>query len=214
MNTPLSSRIQPNKTSTVVTLTALASLSACQISSDSDQERDAQFTATAIQNETSQHATDAYIAGRLATQFALSKHLSVFAIDIDVANGHVVLRGDVPGKTHRDLATELTRGIDEVRGVRNELEIVEHNGPNPDQTASRVERSFSDVSTTARVKTRLIWNESVTGSAIRVSTTDQIVTLSGTLASDVERSLAETIAENTAGVSNVLNEIELDQGSS
>ncbi|MNP74051.1 Osmotically-inducible protein Y precursor [compost metagenome] len=56
---------------------------------------------------------------------------------------------------------------------------------------------------TTKVKSTLMYSSNVSGSAISVSTNGGIVTLSGLVASGVERDLAIELAQNVRGVKSV-----------
>lgn len=153
----------------------------------------------------SRAASDAWIQTRIVTAYTLSEHLNPFDIQVKVTEGAVVLTGEVETDIERDLAGQIARGADGVKSVRNDIAVA------PDSDTEREPSSFyravSDATTTARVKTNLLWNEHVAGRDIRVSTENGIVRLEGTVASDAERDLAVQLARNTGGVESVRNEI-------
>lgn len=70
----------------------------------------------------------------------------------------------------------------------------------------------SDTAITAAVKSKLLANSSTSGMDIHVETNHGVVTLSGTVRSDAEKNLAERIARNTDGVTDVTNNLKV-QGS-
>ena len=153
-------------------------------------------------------AKDAWIDGRLESVYALNRHLSAFAIDTDVDNGVVRLTGQVQSDIDRDLAGELAKGIDGVVKVNNQLDIAAdaHAPPRKGE-----DRSFGvwidDVTTTARVKSKLLANPNTKGMQIHVDTRNDVVILSGEVASSEERSLAEELARNTGYGKDVRNEL-------
>ena len=156
---------------------------------------------------------DGWIDGRLEAVYALNRHLNPFTISTDVENGTVHLTGTVESDIDKDLAGELAKGIDGVVDVRNDLRVEAKNARSAD---AGPERSFGswvdDTTTTAAVKTKLIGNSNTAGLDIKVETTGDVVTLSGTVASDEERQLAEEIARNTGDVRDVRNELLVDNG--
>jgi osmotically-inducible protein OsmY len=154
---------------------------------------------------------DAYIAGRLITAYALSEHLSPFTISVVVQNGRVILNGVVETAVQQDLAVEIARGVSEVQevqsGIRVEPDAPRRDDPDESGFASR----FSDVTITARIKTRLLWNANIGGRDIQVMTQEGIVTLTGRVQTSDERELAGQIALNTRGVRRVENRLMLDR---
>lgn len=68
---------------------------------------------------------------------------------------------------------------------------------------------LSDGAITAKVKSRLALDETIRSRDIHVSTKDAVVTLSGQVASDAERSRAVTLARETEGVKSVVDRLEV-----
>ncbi len=72
----------------------------------------------------SQTAKDAWIQGKLEATFAYNQDLSSFAINSEVKNGVVYLKGNVETQTARELATRLASDIEGVTKVENKLRVV------------------------------------------------------------------------------------------
>lgn len=144
--------------------------------------------------------------GSVVTAIALNRHLNPFTIDVDVENGTAVLTGKVESDVDRDLAEEVALSVDGVERVDNQLTV--------DRDAERTERSdtsmsqrFDNATTTATVKSKLLWNSNTEGLDINVTTSNGVVTLEGTAQSEEAKELAERLAANTDGVRNVENNI-------
>ncbi len=157
-------------------------------------------------------AKDAWIDGTLETVYALNRHLSAFAIDTEVESGIVHLTGNVSHDIDRDLAEELAKNIDGVVEVDNGLVVAaETRTAATDADAEAGNRSFGtwidDATTTASVKSRLVANSNTSGLQIDVDTRGDQVTLSGEVASEQEKSLAEEIALSTGDVESVHNRL-------
>jgi osmotically-inducible protein OsmY len=173
-------------------------------------------------------ARDAWITGKIETVMLLNTELNSFEIDTDVNNGMVVLSGDVESQIDKDLAAELARGIDGVSDVQNNLNVTPENFQrNTSVAANRTDADdhdydydydydhergelaqwFSDRTTTAVVKSRLLANDSTEGLQIGVDTSRNIVTLTGDVKSESEKTLAEEIARNSRDVADVQNNL-------
>lgn len=157
-------------------------------------------------------AKDAWIDGTLETVYALNRHLSAFAIDTEVDSGVVRLTGNVSHDIDRDLAGELAKNVDGVVEVDNGLVVAAQTGTaTSDVDAEDGKRSFGtwvdDATTTASVKSRLVANKNTSGLQIDVDTRGDEVTLSGEVASDQEKSLAEELALSTGDVKSVRNQL-------
>lgn len=167
----------------------------------------AQWRAAAAYEPSSVGVIDAYITGRLVTAYGLSEHLRPYQLHVEVKDRLVTLHGAVESEVLRDLAVEVARSVPEVRDVRSQIRVESAApraaGNGRDSFAQR----FSDAATTARVKSRLIWNDSTHGLTIRVDTADGVVTLAGEVRSDAESALAQQIASNTRGVRRVDNRL-------
>ncbi|HET7370822.1 MAG TPA: BON domain-containing protein [Gammaproteobacteria bacterium] len=81
-----------------------------------------------------------------------------------------------------------------------------------DQMADQAQTAVSDTAITAAVKSKLLANSSTSGMDIHVETNHGVVTLSGTVTAEAEKSLAERIARNTNGVTDVTNNLEVKGG--
>jgi osmotically-inducible protein OsmY len=186
------------------TFTALAlagALAATQVGAEED-------------GKLTQAVKDGWIDGRLEAVYALNRHLNPFSIDTEVDQGVVLLTGTVESDIDKDLAVELAKGVDGVVEVRDDLQI--DPGAARSSAVDDPDRTFGtwvdDATTTAAVKAKLVGNRNTSGLQITVETRGDVVTLSGSVASDEERQLAEELARNTGDVRDVRNELVLDGG--
>jgi osmotically-inducible protein OsmY len=109
-------------------------------------------------------------------------------------NHQVLLTGQVPDEATRARVTEVVRGIPDVRTVFNELSV---------SGVTSLTSSANDVSITSKVKTRLLRDERVPGTKIKVVTEAAVVYLMGLL-TQAEAEAATEIARTTAGVTKVV----------
>jgi hyperosmotically inducible periplasmic protein len=151
---------------------------------------------------------DAWITGKVETAFVLNRHLNPFAINTDVEGGAVHLTGVVEDDIDRDLAEEVAKGIEGVTDVDNDLEV-DRDRAEMAEGKTKGKRDFGswvdDATTTAAIKSKLLASPNTKGLQIDVDTADDVVTLSGSVASEQERDLAEEIARNTGDVEDVRN---------
>lgn len=167
------------------------------------------LSAHAADGDMSRQLTEARQEGSVWTAFALNRHLSPFAIDVDIEHGVATLTGEVESDVERDLAEQVALGVEGVTEVDNRLQV---SGEEVQRQADS-ERSFSarinDATTTATVKSKLLWNRNTEGLDIKVSTRNGVVTLEGQAQSDAASELAERLARNTEGVSQVDNQLKV-----
>jgi osmotically-inducible protein OsmY len=144
------------------------------------------------------NARDAWIAGQANTMLALSEHASAFVIDVDVESGNVTLTGVVDSDVNKELAGELVRGVQGVNRINNNLDVAPDLRDVSNRDNGQLKRWFDQVTTTAEIKSRLLASSAIDGLGIEVETEHDRVTLSGTVTSRAERSLAEEIALNSS----------------
>lgn len=138
--------------------------------------------------------------------YALNAHLSTFDFDVEVDQSRAILMGQVEESVQKDLAEQIALDVEGVDQVDNRIQI----GAEA-RTGHAGERSFrqrfEDATTTASVKSKLLWNQNTGGLDIEVSTRDGVVTLEGQADSEASKELAERLTGNTDGVNAVENRI-------
>lgn len=166
---------------------------------------------------------DAWLDGKIETALLVNRHLNNFKIDTDVKNNVAYLSGTVDTEIDRDLAAEIAQGIEGVTSVDNDIIVKkspvkatdklhmthEHE---PEKTRS-FGQWYDDATTTASIKSELLFNDETSGTAVNIDTAYGVVTINGVVQSEQEKNLIIEIAENTPGVRKVENEIEIDTNS-
>ena len=88
-------------------------------------------------------ARDAWIDGKIEASLLINTALNSFDINTDVDEGRVTLTGDVNSETERMLAEEITRNIEGVVSIDNQLTVsveeVAAVGDEPDATLSETD---------------------------------------------------------------------------
>lgn len=156
-------------------------------------------------NDWKDSAKDAWIDGKAETTLLLNGNLNSFKINTDVKDGVVLLTGKVESEVDKALAGELIEGLEGVVRVDNQLTV-------DNATASKRNKQGStlqDAKIATVVKTRLLMESEVSGTAINVDAENGVVTLTGEVDSAAERDLALAIARNTADVSRVVNQLDV-----
>jgi osmotically-inducible protein OsmY len=109
-------------------------------------------------------------------------------------NRQVLLTGQVPDETTRSRATDVVKGIPDVRTVFNELTL---------SGVTSLTSGANDVAITSQVKTRMLGDDRVPGTKIKIVTEAGVVYLMG-LVSQAEAEAATNIARTTSGVTKVV----------
>ena len=170
------------------------------------------MAAYAEDGDMSRQLTEARQEGSVWTAFALNRHLSPFSIDVEIENGVAVLTGEVESEVDRDLAEQVALGVEGIREVDNQLKV---EGETADRSTAgdsgaAFSTRFNDATTTATVKSKLLWNRNTEGLDINVGTRNGVVTLQGNTDSAESKELAERLARNTEGVRQVDNQLEVN----
>ncbi len=147
-----------------------------------------------IGSQTEDQAIELKTRSRLREQLADASGVSATSY-----NRRVLLTGQVISEADKQAAGAIVAGLDNVRGVYNELERIEQ--PPLQVTAN-------DVSITTRVKTALLRDEVVPGNSVKVKTENSVVYLMGLVTTDEAQQAAE-ITSRIAGVSRVITVFEI-----
>ncbi len=155
---------------------------------------------------------DAWLDGKVETALLVNRHLNNFTIDTDVKGRTVTLSGTVNSEIDKELAGEIAKGIEGVNKVDNKLVVEKADKKkHQDEVGDNEKRSFSDwyydSTTTASIKSKLLWNSETSGLKVNVDTNYGKVTLKGEVKSSTEKDLVGKIAENTDGVRSVDNQL-------
>ena len=161
---------------------------------------------------------DAWLDGKVETALLVNRHLNNFEIDTDVKGSTVMLTGTVNSEIDKELAGEIAKGIEGVDKVKNKLtiekpdkmkhEMHDDHDMKDDHDADRsFGQWYNDATTTAALKSKLLWNGETSGLSVNVDTMYGKVTLKGEVNNSAEKDLVEKIAENTDGVRNVDNQL-------
>jgi osmotically-inducible protein OsmY len=176
-----------------------------------------------------QDIADARREGIIWSTFATNPNLRETGIEVEVKRGVAIISGTVESRVERELAEELARNVEGITRVDNRIDVDPLRRPLAQDTVGgtatlhdrdrdriddrRGDRDFgtvvSDATTTAQVKSKLLWNRHTSGMDIDVDTWRGHVTLSGVVDSNAERQLAEQLARNTGNVVRVDNRLEV-----
>lgn len=166
------------------------------------------LTTTAVAaNDWKDASKDAWIDGKAETTLLLNGNLNSFDINTDVKNGAVTLTGKVESDVDKALAEELIENLDGVSGVDNQLTVMASGKQADDKDNS----DLKDAKIATVVKTRLLFESEVSGTAIDVDAENGVVTLQGEVDSAAEKDLAVAIAKNTNDVSRVIDKLQVAQ---
>ena len=160
---------------------------------------------------------DAWLDGKLETALLLNTELNSFAIDTKVSEGVAHLGGEVESSIDRDLAEEIAQSVGGIDKVENDLSVVTVSESIAENQQNGLDRRFiaavENATLTARIKSEFLLNQNISGMTIAVDSRSDVVTLSGSVASEGASELAEQIAQNAAGQRKVRNKLSIDANS-
>jgi osmotically-inducible protein OsmY len=145
--------------------------------------------------------SDGWIGMRVKSALFFNRNVSAINTEVDVANGVVTLKGNADSQAQKDLTGEYAKGIDGVKGVDNQMTIVEAVNK-PEQTK---DNKIDDASITAQVKIAFLMHHSTSAFKTGVTTTNGVVTLSGNAVNGAAKDMATKVAGDINGVTNVIN---------
>jgi hyperosmotically inducible protein len=148
-----------------------------------------------------QQIDDAGVTAALGTKYALDTEIDRYRIDIDTINGVVTLRGAVSNGEQRTEAERIARKTDGVHDVINQLEI--------DPTPRTASAAFEDGWITTMIDSKLSADPEVKSRDIDVDVRSGVATLSGVVDSEDARAEAEDLARSVDGVTQVVNQIQI-----
>lgn len=173
--------------------------------------------------DTDEKLKDAWLDGKVETALLVNRHLNNFTIDTDVKNKVAYLSGTVNSEVDRELAAEIAKSIEGVTSVDNDIIVKKSPVTTEDKLHLTHEHQkdktrnfgtwYDDATTTASIKSELLFNSDTSGLDVNVDTAYGVVTLNGVVETAAEKELIEQIAENTPGVRDVDSEIEVDSNS-
>jgi len=163
----------------------------------------------ALAENMSQDITEARQESQISTAYSISPYLRASDLKVSVDNGKATLTGRVTEEANKELANEIALGVSGIDSVTNNIVVDAKFTP----SKSSDERSFGDTiddaSTTAAIKSKLLWSRHAEGMDTKVVTRDGKVTLSGTVGSSEALEHAASLAMSTNGVTAVDNQLKV-----
>lgn len=159
--------------------------------------------------DTTGAVSDGALTAEIKTRLMADEMTRGININVDSADGTVVLRGTVPSAAARDRASEIAQSVAGDRAVSNTL-VVGDSSANPQTLSAKTkeagERSddvMSDSWITAQVKTKLLADDDIKGLNVNVTTKNGEVVLAGLMPNEATRDKAVMLASEVDGVNTV-----------
>jgi osmotically-inducible protein OsmY len=162
-----------------------------------EERRESQFFRT---------VEDATITSKVKSKLLWNRNTSGLDINVDTENGIVTLKGKVSTEAHENLAVQLAKNTTGVERVKSELKVVPEKAGKKG-TLETMEATANDVWITSKVKWMLLFSKEAAGADIEVNTSDQVVTLKGTVISEEQKKTILKMVGDITGVEKVTPEL-------
>jgi osmotically-inducible protein OsmY len=151
--------------------------------------------------------SDSWITTRIEAQYFADADVKGRHIDVTTVNGAVMLDGRVDSERARQRAVEIAQKTDGVNKVDDSLEV----GPAPASSeTSGITEQASRGWIITKVQAQYFADPDVKGRHIDVTTANGVVTLNGTVDSEMARQRAVEIARTTDGVRDVEDRLRIE----
>jgi osmotically-inducible protein OsmY len=153
--------------------------------------------------------SDTWLTAKVQSKYYLDDDIRGRAIDVTTEDGVTTLKGTVRNAQEHRRAVALARSTDGVRDVRDQLAVVDDTKARPSESTSAPPtlEPIEDAWITTKIQSQYFLDPSVKGHEINVDTQRGVVTLTGTVASEELKKVAETIARETNGTVRVVNQL-------
>lgn len=149
------------------------------------------------------NSSDLTREAQISTVFAMSPLLRDSVLIVRVEGSNVSLVGKVGNDVEKDLAEQIALSVDGIKHVDNLIGVT-------DSVPSRIKggdlsfrQKIDDATTTAAIRSKLLWGSTTSGLKIAVVTVDGRVRLDGTVYDAAQKDLINRIAADTDGVVSV-----------
>ena len=145
--------------------------------------------------------TDTWITSKAKIALYVDDRVKGRDVSVETMNGEIFLRGKVDSEEAKSAAAEVARGIDGVKNVKNDLQVV--------TPSMRKAVTADDKAITRSVESRFSKDPEL--KKIDVRTDAGIVVLSGQVANITAAARASEMAHKVDGVKAVKNELRVNQ---
>lgn len=155
--------------------------------------------AESMAKEAKSDVTDAWVTAKAKIALFGDDRVKGRRISVETKDGTVILRGKVDSEQAKMTAAETVNGVEHVKGVRNELQVV--------APADRKQIDTDDKAITNMVQRRLKADPQLKSAKINARVDSGIVTLTGEVTSLMISSYASEVLSDVPGVRAVRNDL-------
>jgi osmotically-inducible protein OsmY len=156
---------------------------------------------------------DATITAKVKSKLLWNRNTNGLDINVTTEQGVATLKGMVDSDAQGALAVQLAKNTTGVERVKKDLEVApESDKAGGKGTLETMETKASDTWITAKVKSMFLFSKEMEGADLDVSTTDQIVTLKGTVVSEEQKEAILKMVGDMVGVRKVSSQLVVEKG--
>jgi hyperosmotically inducible periplasmic protein len=190
-------RVQPQSVATTGTVKDTSDVKDDALEIRNDARSTARQTAEAVD--------DSWITMKIQSKFFLDDDVRARNIDVATKDGMVTLKGAVESEGERQHALSIARATDGVTMVHDSLAVDREksakHGPGD---------AIDDAWITMKIQSKYFIHDEIKSRKVDVDTRKGVVTLNGSVPSATAKGAAEVIANDTDGVSRVINQLKIE----
>jgi osmotically-inducible protein OsmY len=161
---------------------------------------------------------DGWITMKIQSKFFLDDDVRARNINVDTKDGMVTLKGSVESEGERQQALSLARSTDGVTMVHDNLVVdrgtsISRRDESPGASRRGAADRIDDAWITMKIQSKFFIHDEIKSRKVDVDTKNGVVTLNGSVPSDTAKHAAEVLAQDTDGVSKVMNKLNVNPGS-
>lgn len=149
--------------------------------------------------KTTEKINDAWLTAKTKISLFADSRVKGREVNVETKEGVVMIRGKVDSDAAKQAAEEITKGIDGVKSVKNELQVV--------TPAKREATDDKDDAITARVKDQIAKDSYLKKANIKVQTNAGVVSLTGEVQDLTTSAQASATVWEVPGVKSVKNDL-------
>ena len=142
---------------------------------------------------------DSYLTAKAKIALFADARIKGSEINVETKQGVMMIRGKVESDAAKQAAEGITKGIDGVKSVKNDLQVV--------APSQREATDNKDAAITTRVNEQLVKDADLKKAGIRAQTNAGVVSLSGEVQDLMTSANASWIAWQVQGVKSVKNDL-------
>jgi osmotically-inducible protein OsmY len=183
-----------------------------------DDARDLRDDARNTARAAADAVDDSWITMKIQSRYFLDDDVRLRNIDVDTKDGMVTLKGAVASEGERQQALSIARSTDGVTMVHDNLVVdrgtsSSRRDVSPSAGARGADDRIDDAWITMKIQSKYFIHDEIKSRKVDVDTKNGVVTLNGSVPSDVAKRAAEVIARDTDGVARVVNSLKVEPNS-